>query len=225
MKLLRTMTILAVLFAAPAARANGFFAITTGDADETPAVLQTKLKALGYDCAIDGVVGPQTRDALRSFQAQSELEVTGSFDAATQEKLEGMVHALALVRGAGTPASVPEIVEVEGDEYAVDALFAAASVDSERSRLEAVALLADMRTTRSRATLGIVMHGNTLASVRIAAARELARYGDEQSLFAIALASESERDSLVASVMQDTLDGAITAEVAPTRVELVSDAR
>lgn len=216
MKLLRTMALVAVLFAAPAARANGFFAIPTGgDGDELPAAVETKLPA----DEISVVAGSGPRAALRNFQTESDLDVTGVFDAATHAKLNAMVHALALVRGADP------LVEVEGDEAAVDALLAATSLDSEQGRLAAVGLLADLRTARSRATLGIVMHGNPLSSVRIAATRELARYGDEQSLFAIALASESERDSLVASVMQDTLDSVIAVESSEVAVELVSDAR
>ena len=206
----------AVLFAAPAARANGFFAIPSGgDGDEIPGALRPKPDAR------DGVleVAARPRDAIKSFQSESGLDVTGVFDAATHAKLAAMVHALALVRG------VNEIVEVEGDETAVDALFAAASVDGEHTRLEAVALLADLRTARSRAMLGIVMHGNPAPSVRIAASRELARYGDEESLLAIALASTGERDSLVASVMQDTLDSVIAVERADIASELVSDAR
>ena len=82
MKLLRSMTLVAVLFAAPAARASGFVAAipSTGDGEET--VLQTKVAPI--DCAVDGAAGPRTREALRAFQRESGLEATGALDAATQ---------------------------------------------------------------------------------------------------------------------------------------------
>jgi hypothetical protein len=50
--------------------------------------VQTRLKALGYDQkAIDGVVGDNTRAALRSFQRDKGLDVTGEVDGPTLRAL------------------------------------------------------------------------------------------------------------------------------------------
>jgi N-acetylmuramoyl-L-alanine amidase len=51
--------------------------------------VQGRLNNLGFDCgAADGVLGPETQDALRSFQRQYDLEETGEMDQATLAKLE-----------------------------------------------------------------------------------------------------------------------------------------
>jgi hypothetical protein len=50
--------------------------------------VQGRLHLLGYGVgAIDGELGPRTQAALRAFQAEHELEVTGELDDATQAKL------------------------------------------------------------------------------------------------------------------------------------------
>jgi hypothetical protein len=49
---------------------------------------QEALKAQGHDPGpIDGVMGPQTRQALREFQSSNGLEQTGMLDAKTKQKL------------------------------------------------------------------------------------------------------------------------------------------
>jgi N-acetylmuramoyl-L-alanine amidase len=46
--------------------------------------VQTRLKHLGYDVGhVDGRIGPQTRKAVRGFQANQELPITGDLDEAT----------------------------------------------------------------------------------------------------------------------------------------------
>jgi N-acetylmuramoyl-L-alanine amidase len=51
--------------------------------------IQARLNNLGFDCGvIDGKLGPQTKDAIRDFQANYKLTVTGEPDAATQQKLK-----------------------------------------------------------------------------------------------------------------------------------------
>jgi N-acetylmuramoyl-L-alanine amidase len=51
--------------------------------------VQRRLQNLGFDCGgEDGTVGDATRDALKRFQAQYKLQVTGEPDSATQSKLE-----------------------------------------------------------------------------------------------------------------------------------------
>ncbi len=50
--------------------------------------LQDRLTALGYKLgAIDGVFGPRTVEALKKFQGDSKLPVSGTIDAATIGKL------------------------------------------------------------------------------------------------------------------------------------------
>jgi len=53
--------------------------------------VQARLKNLGFDCgAIDGVVGPKTKAALKGFQARASLPDTGNLDGATRDKLRQM---------------------------------------------------------------------------------------------------------------------------------------
>jgi murein L,D-transpeptidase YcbB/YkuD len=49
---------------------------------------QEALKSQGHDPGpIDGVMGPQTREALRAFQSSNGLKQTGMLDAETKQKL------------------------------------------------------------------------------------------------------------------------------------------
>ena len=49
---------------------------------------QEALKNQGHDPGpIDGVMGPQTRQALRAFQSSNGLKQTGMLDAETKQKL------------------------------------------------------------------------------------------------------------------------------------------
>lgn len=49
---------------------------------------QERLNQLGYAAGTaDGLVGPKTRAALRRFQQEKGLKVTGVLDAATADKL------------------------------------------------------------------------------------------------------------------------------------------
>ncbi|MDH4267528.1 MAG: peptidoglycan-binding protein [Deltaproteobacteria bacterium] len=51
--------------------------------------VQQRLKNLGFECGqVDGVVGPQTQEAIRAFQAKHKLEETGELNEATREKLK-----------------------------------------------------------------------------------------------------------------------------------------
>jgi len=50
--------------------------------------VQARLKNLGFDCgAIDGIVGPRTKAALKGFQSRMQLPETGQVDDATRQKL------------------------------------------------------------------------------------------------------------------------------------------
>ena len=181
--------------------------------------------------AVEVALGSRTREALLAYQIAEGLAPTGVFDVATAARIGAMANALAKVRGAATPRELTTCGEVQGDDAAVDVLLAVASTSSEGTRLTAVDLLSEIRSARSRATLGIVMHENGSASVRLAATRALANIGDAQSLYAIALASESESDLSVRATMTESLEAVLPLEAplllveVPPRVELLSDAR
>jgi hypothetical protein len=56
--------------------------------DEAVANVQSELQTLGYyTYAVDGVLGPATRNALRRYQHDRGLEVTGAIDPATVQSL------------------------------------------------------------------------------------------------------------------------------------------
>jgi peptidoglycan hydrolase-like protein with peptidoglycan-binding domain len=58
-------------------------------AQQHVAQLQTQLNAAGAQLTVDGKMGSQTRDALKAFQQQHNLKVTGRPDAATMKALGG----------------------------------------------------------------------------------------------------------------------------------------
>jgi hypothetical protein len=62
--------------------------------------LQTKLTRLGYELGeIDGIIGPLTRDALSSFQADHGLTSSGVADAPTLRALDAALGEKVLVPG------------------------------------------------------------------------------------------------------------------------------
>jgi peptidoglycan hydrolase-like protein with peptidoglycan-binding domain len=58
-------------------------------AQQHVAQLQTQLNAAGAQLTVDGKMGPQTRAALKAFQQQHNLKVTGRPDAPTMKALGG----------------------------------------------------------------------------------------------------------------------------------------
>lgn len=85
-------TIIAVLLAGP---------IIAADAPEDLERFQTLLKNQGFHYgAVDGVPGPETTAAIKRFQIQNGLPVTGDLDATTRE---------AILRGSdsGSPGAPP----------------------------------------------------------------------------------------------------------------------
>src|SRR5205814_183326 len=64
-------------------------------AAETFAVrwLQRALSTAGASIIIDGVLGPQTKNALREFQRANGLQPTGAFDAVARAALETRLRA------------------------------------------------------------------------------------------------------------------------------------
>jgi len=75
--------------------------------------IQERLQRDGhYEGEIDGIYGPQTRAALRSFQEQEQLAVTGRFDASTARVMgidaEGEVQRVSGTTQAGEQGPVRE---------------------------------------------------------------------------------------------------------------------
>ncbi len=58
-------------------------------AQQKVAQLQTPLNAAGAQLTVDGKMGPATHAALRDFQKQHNLKVSGRPDAATMKALGG----------------------------------------------------------------------------------------------------------------------------------------
>ena len=77
----------------------------TGSADVRTA--QQALNDRGYDVgAVDGILGPQTESAIRSFQQTQGLPQTGTLDSATLAAL-GVSDTGAALPRATAPRSVP----------------------------------------------------------------------------------------------------------------------
>jgi peptidoglycan hydrolase-like protein with peptidoglycan-binding domain len=67
---------------------NDLVVIELVDRDLRVSQVQKHLQAAGvYNGAIDGVLGPQTREALRQYQARRGLPTTGELDEATRKAL------------------------------------------------------------------------------------------------------------------------------------------
>lgn len=90
---------------------------------ETVRAVQQALQKKGFDPGeINGVMGPQTQEAIRSFQKANGLKATGQLDAETTQKLgiekspapgvevpgsSGGVQTPSGPGGAGSPGGVP----------------------------------------------------------------------------------------------------------------------
>lgn len=70
------------------------FSLELGELDpvEENTGVQARLNNLGFHCgAVDGMIGPMTQGAIRSFQKKNGLPETGNADTATRNKLK-QVH-------------------------------------------------------------------------------------------------------------------------------------
>jgi peptidoglycan hydrolase-like protein with peptidoglycan-binding domain len=61
---------------------------TPAPADPQVAQLQRALDANGANVRVDGVMGPDTQTALRTYQQQHGLQPTGELDAQTRTSLD-----------------------------------------------------------------------------------------------------------------------------------------
>lgn len=76
---------------AQAAQPDFAYTLLLGHLDPVEEItgVQARLKSLGFDCgAVDGVCGPRTEAALKSFQSRYGLPADGQPDRLTQLKLE-----------------------------------------------------------------------------------------------------------------------------------------
>ena len=80
--------------------------------------LQTELQQVGYyEGAIDGIYGPETVDAVKRLQADSDLNETGFVDRATAEALDALLANLELQAAATNlthTASVQTVLTLTG---------------------------------------------------------------------------------------------------------------
>lgn len=130
-----------------------------------------------------------------------------------------------VVESAAVETAKPVVVhasatELDGADLAVDELLKIANTEEESLRMAAVEVLAEMGSTRARAVLGVILHTNRMATVRAAAADQLGNLGDGESIFALALALEMERDAEVRDVIQANLERNLPVE--PVRLPEVA---
>jgi peptidoglycan hydrolase-like protein with peptidoglycan-binding domain len=99
---------------------------TTSTSDSATVDLQDDLAGLGYyQGGIDGLYGPLTEEAVRSFQASYGLPITGIVDVATLNALESALILASSTPEATTPAApvsapVPITTSPEGSTVVVE---------------------------------------------------------------------------------------------------------
>ena len=81
---------------------------TPGTVSDSWSVIQVQgaLKQRGYDVgAVDGLMGPKTRDALRRFQEESKLQASGEIDRETLAALDiRLQREIATTRYGASPS-------------------------------------------------------------------------------------------------------------------------
>lgn len=82
--------------------------------DQSVLAVQKVLKEKGFDPGlIDGIMGPETRSALREFQQNNDLKPTGTLDQQTRQALGVKVATPAAGHAVGSDQPVPAADEVE----------------------------------------------------------------------------------------------------------------
>ncbi len=102
--------------------------------------------------------------------------------------------------------------EIDGDDLAVDELLKIAAFEEESLRIAAVEVMGEIANTRARAALGIVLYGNSMGTVRAAAADQLAKFQDGETVFTLALALETEKDHEVRDVIAANLEKCLSID-------------
>ena len=127
------------------------------------------------------------------------------------------VAAETKIQTGVVPSAHPSVAraiatEVDGNDLAVDELLKIAFNEEESLRIAAVEVMGDMKTPRARAALGIVLYGNSMGTVRATAADQLGNLGDGESVFALALALETEHDVEVRDVIAANVEKNLPSE-------------
>jgi peptidoglycan hydrolase-like protein with peptidoglycan-binding domain len=148
--------------------------------------IQVKLAEQGYYAgAIDGIIGPQTRDALRNFQRAHRLPVSGHLDEATvaklgvnldeeQEEGKGIFRRIgsgakkvtqAVSKGATTGAKATKKGAITGAEATAEGATATAKATA-KGASEAGKKTAEVSTTAAEATgKGVSTAGRAVKNV------------------------------------------------------------
>lgn len=141
------------------------------------------------------------------------------FAAQAAESDEAAIGVVAPV-SAAVPTAKPVVAratatEIDGNDLAVDELLKIAMNEEESLRIAAVEVLGEMSSVRARAVLGVILHANAMATVRAAAADQLGNLGDGESVLALALALDAERDPEVRDVISANLERNLKLEPLP----------
>lgn len=102
----------------PMAQSQSLLADRVAPDPEQVRVMQQRLCDLGYWTGpIDGIMGPRTREALRSFQEQQRLPITGEVDGATRAAIYAH-EAKPAVNAAREGATKEDVRSVSGTAQA-----------------------------------------------------------------------------------------------------------
>ncbi|HVO31770.1 MAG TPA: HEAT repeat domain-containing protein [bacterium] len=110
------------------------------------------------------------------------------------------------------------VTEFDGNDYAVDELLKISFNEEESLRIAATEVLGDIGTPRARAALGIVLYSNSMGTVRATAADQLGNLGDGESVFALALALDAEKDAEVRDVITANIEKSLPNVDGPVAV-------
>lgn len=125
---------------------------------------------------------------------------------------EAIITNAAVVPTVHPIVAKGSVTEFDGNDFAVDELLKIAFNEEESLRIAAVEVMGEIGNPRARACLGIVLYGNSMGTVRAAAADQLGNMGDGESVYALALALDSEKDDEVRDVIEANIEKNLSKE-------------
>jgi HEAT repeat protein len=134
---------------------------------------------------------------------------------AAESGLEEVVSSAVPAKHTACAMRSAPTTDANGDDLAIDELLKITDNEEESLRIAAVQVLGEMATPRAKAILGVILYGNSMGTVRAAAADQLGNFGDGDSVFTLALALETERDAEVRDVIAANLERSLPADNAP----------
>lgn len=159
------------------------------------------------------------------FSAFAVLAVAPAANAADGDRDEtaSTIEVIALAERPGFDEALAcyDAVEVAGYDAAVDSAFELTKQGDARLRRMAVKILGLMQGDHARAALSVVLCGNPDEGARREAASALARMGDPESIFLLALAADLEADHEVRDAILAGLDRLYLREEAVASVRAV----